>query len=139
MSQVAVIDYGMGNLHSISKALQRADSTAEVTIVSDPAAIQNADHVVLPGVGAIRDCMLALKERHLIDVVKQVAANKPFLGVCLGMQALLSHSDENGGVEGLNIISGRVQRFAEPLLGAKGERLKVPHMGWNEVNYLPHP
>lgn len=134
MSSVAVIDYGMGNLHSIAKALQHAAPDVNVQVVSDARSILSADRVVFPGVGAIRDCMSALAEKELLEVVRQAAENKPFLGICLGMQALLTHSEENGGIACLNILPGQVVRFSEPLTNASGAVLKVPHMGWNQVN-----
>jgi glutamine amidotransferase len=139
MSSVAVIDYGMGNLHSIAKALQHADSRVQVIISADPNVIQTADRVVFPGVGAMRDCMQALHELDLIDIIKRVAQDKPFLGICLGMQALLTDSEENGGIACLNLFPGHVRRFAEPLHDDQGQPLKIPHMGWNRVKQKPHP
>lgn len=139
MSSVAVIDYGMGNLHSIAKALQHASPEVDVRVVSDKQSILAADRVVFPGVGGIRDCMQALKTTELADVIVQVAQTKPLLGVCLGMQALLSHSEENGGVDGLNLIPGQVIHFAKDLQDAEGQRLKIPHMGWNKVQQHAHP
>jgi imidazole glycerol-phosphate synthase subunit HisH len=139
MSTVAVIDYGMGNLHSIAKALQHAAPEVSVLVTSDKNQILNADRVVFPGVGAIRDCMHALQQTGLDSVVKQVAQEKPLLGICLGMQALLTDSEENGLTQSLNILSGHVVRFPEPLLDENGEKLKIPHMGWNQVKQQPHP
>lgn len=139
MSTVAVIDYGMGNLHSISKALQHASPETNVIVTSDAQTILNADRVVFPGVGAMRDCMKALQDLNLIDVIKQAAQTKPFLGICLGMQALLNDSQENGHTDCLGILNGHVLRFPEPLHDEKGEILKVPHMGWNQVKQNPHP
>lgn len=139
MSSVAVIDYGMGNLHSIVKALQHADSAVEVICTADPQAILGADRVVFPGVGAIRDCMQALNASGLGDVIRQAAASKPLLGICLGMQALLTDSEENGGTSGLNLIPGHVVRFADHLTDDQGHVLKIPHMGWNRVHQTPHP
>ncbi|WP_305909586.1 imidazole glycerol phosphate synthase subunit HisH [Methylomarinum sp. Ch1-1] len=139
MSSVAVIDYGMGNLHSIAKALQHADPAVNVQIFSDAAAIKQADRVVFPGVGAIRDCMHALNDSGLSDVIKETAASKPFLGICLGMQALLTDSGENGLTPCLDIFPGHVVHFAEGLVDADGSLLKIPHMGWNTVNQKPHP
>jgi glutamine amidotransferase len=137
MTTVAVIDYGMGNLHSVAKALGRVDASAKVTIGHDAATILAADRVVFPGVGALRDCMAALQERNLVDTVKQCALQKPFLGICLGMQALFDFSEENDGTPGLGIVPGRVRRFAPYLLR---QGLKIPHMGWNEVNPVTaHP
>ncbi len=134
MTSVAVIDYGMGNLHSIAKALQHAAPEVIVRVVSDAKAILQSDRVVFPGVGAIRDCMHALEKTGLTEVIREVAKNKPFLGICLGMQALLADNEENGGTDCLNILSGHVRRFAEPLRGGVGDVLKVPHMGWNQVH-----
>jgi len=139
MSTVAVIDYGMGNLHSIAKALQHADSSVDVQITADSAVIHAADRVVFPGVGAIRDCMQALSEHGLDEVIKDVAQSKPFLGICLGMQALLTDSEENDGVGCLNIFPGHVRRFDPELCDSAGNPLKIPHMGWNQVHQQPHP
>lgn len=139
MSSVAIVDYGMGNLHSIAKALQYADPQVHVTVSADAERILAADRVVFPGVGAIRECMAALQSNGLVEVVRTAAQNKPFLGICLGMQALLSESEENGTVAGLDILPGRVVRFADNLVDKHGEHLKIPHMGWNQVHYAAHP
>lgn len=140
MSTVAIIDYGMGNLHSIAKAMQHADSAVTVTVTDQPAAILGADRVVFPGVGAIRDCMAALAARALVPVIEEAAATRPLLGICLGMQALLDESEENDGTDCLGLIPGRVSRFAEGLTDARGQTLKIPHMGWNRVNPVAgHP
>lgn len=133
MSSVAVIDYGMGNLHSIAKALQHSDPSVEVKVTQDAATILAADRVVFPGVGAMRDCMAALKSKDLVRVIEAAAASKPLLGICLGMQALLSRSEENGGTDAIGLIPGQVVRFAPGLADAQGETLKIPHMGWNRV------
>ena len=113
MSSVAVIDYGMGNLHSIAKALQHADADVTVQISADPQVILAADRVVFPGVGAIRDCMQSLNNTGLAEIIKQVSVIKPLLGICLGMQALMSDSEEGGKTECLNLFSGHVRRFAD--------------------------
>ncbi len=141
--KVAVIDYGMGNLHSVAKALEHANSFATIQVTSDKKIIANADRVVLPGVGAMRDCMGEMERLDLIDTIKQAAANKPFLGICIGMQALLTHSTENNGVKCLDIIPGEVERFAsdlhDPIISTE-QILKIPHMGWNQVNQqIKHP
>jgi glutamine amidotransferase len=133
MSNVAIIDYGMGNLHSIAKAIQHVGDAAAVEVTADHAAILRADRVVFPGVGAIRDCMASLEERGLVPVLREAAKTKPFLGICLGMQALLDESEENGGTPCLGLIPGRVARFPEGLADEAGETLKIPHMGWNRV------
>lgn len=140
MSSVAVIDYGMGNLHSIAKALQHAAPDSHVTVTGDPSALRQAARIVLPGVGAIRDCMDALNARGLISVIAEMAARKPVLGICLGMQAMLEASDENGGTPCLGLLGGRVLRFREGLRDSAGNALKIPHMGWNRLNpAFAHP
>jgi glutamine amidotransferase len=139
MSSVAVIDYGMGNLHSIAKALQHAAPDVDVQIVADAELILQADRVVFPGVGAMRDCMQALNQSGLSDVIRTVAKTKPLLGICLGMQALLTASEENGDTQGLGILPGKVIHFSEALLDHHGNKLKIPHMGWNQVHYSAHP
>ena len=140
MSSVAVIDYGMGNLHSIVKALQHAAPEVDVICVSDADAILRADRVVFPGVGAIRDCMQALNQSGLAAVIQQVAKSKPLLGICLGMQALLTDSEENNGIQCLDVFAGHVVHFPEALKDTDGNSLKIPHMGWNQVHQLhPHP
>ena len=138
-STVAVIDYGMGNLHSIAKALQLVATNVDVQIVADAEAILRADRVVLPGVGAIGDCMQALNDLGLANVIRQVAQTKPLLGICLGMQALLTDSEENGTTQGLGILPGHVLRFPEGLTDDQGNLLKIPHMGWNQVHVNDHP
>ena len=141
MTTLAVIDYGMGNLHSVSKALEHvADKGVTILVTADPEKILAADKVLSPGVGAIRDCMSELHRLELTDVVTECAHSKPFLGVCLGMQALLDSSEENEGVDCLGIVPGTVRRFAEGLCDDDGEKLKIPHMGWNEIFQMtPHP
>jgi len=139
MSTVAVIDYGMGNLHSIAKALQHASPDCDVQVVSDANAILNADRVVFPGVGAIRDCMQALNQSGLVGIIRQVAKTTPFLGICLGMQALLTDNEENNHTQSLGIIPGHVMRFSDDLKDADGNALKIPHMGWNQVHQAQHP
>ncbi len=141
MSTVSVIDYGMGNLHSIAKALQHAaPDTHRIIVTHDPVQILSADRVVFPGVGAIRDCMDHLLKLELVDVIREAAKTKPFLGICLGMQALLDHSEENDGTPCLGIIPGHVRRFPAELREADGSSLKIPHMGWNQVKpSAPHP
>lgn len=136
MVTVAVVDYGMGNLHSIAKALQRVGGGQRIRVTDDAAEIADAERVVFPGVGAIRDCMNALRERGLEGVLREAAAHKPFLGICLGMQALLEESEENDGTPCLGILPGKVVRFPADLRDSAGERLKIPHMGWNEVHRL---
>jgi glutamine amidotransferase len=134
MSSVAVIDYGMGNLHSIAKALQHAAPDVDVQIVSDADMILQADRVVFPGVG-----MQALNQSGLSAVIQSVAKMKPLLGICLGMQALLTDSAENGNTQGLGILPGHVVHFPDELKDSFGNKLKIPHMGWNQVHQKPHP
>ena len=140
MSSVAVIDYGMGNLHSIEKALQHASPKVDVQIVSDAETIRQADRIVFPGVGAIRDCMHALNDdSELSSVIKEVIETKPFLGVCLGMQALLTDSEENGTTQCLDVFKGHVEHFEAGIVDEHGQKLKIPHMGWNQVKQQSHP
>ncbi len=128
---IAVIDYGMGNLRSVQKALETVGAKAIVT--SDPQEILGARSVVLPGVGAFKDCMEHLRERGLLEVVHRfIETGKPFLGICLGLQLLFSQSEEFGDVLGLGIIPGKTVRFNFD--DHKGEKLKIPHMGWNSVH-----
>lgn len=138
MRQVAVIDYGMGNLHSVSKALEhvaaQAGISTQVVVTADPARIRAADHVVFPGVGAIRDCMAEIHRLGLGEIVAEVAQDRPVLAICVGFQALMDHSEENGGVDCLSLVRGQVKFFGEALKDADGSRLKVPHMGWNTVH-----
>lgn len=134
----AVIDYGMGNLHSAHGALQKVAPDTQVLVTSKPEEILAADHVVLPGVGAIRDCMGEIKAQGIDQIVAEVKKTKPLLGICVGLQAMMSHSEENGGVDCLNLFDGEVKYFGDDLK-ENGERLKVPHMGWNQVETLNHP
>lgn len=140
MNSLAIIDYGMGNLHSIAKAVEHVARDTRIHISADPATILAADRVIFPGVGAIRHCMQELQRTGMDAVIREVAGSRPLLGVCLGMQALMEHSEENGGTDCLGLIPGRVTRFAtdmpDPLTGAS---LKVPHMGWNAVHHNEHP
>ena len=135
---IAVIDYGMGNLRSVSKALEHVAGDKQVIVTADPAVVAAAERVVFPGQGAMPDCMRELDTRGLRAAVLQAAKDKPFLGICIGQQMLFAHSDE-GNVPGLGIFPGEVKRFPEDkMLGADRLRLKVPHMGWNEVQQKPH-
>ncbi len=138
---VAVIDYGMGNLHSVASAL-RAAGAAEVLVTNDKDKICSANRVVFPGVGAIRDCMGEIKRLKCDDSLNEVIFNLrlPVLAICVGMQALMTHSEENAGVDCLNIIQGKVKRFPNKLMKVDSEILKVPHMGWNQVaQTVRHP
>lgn len=138
---VAVIDYGMGNLHSVASALEHAGAD-EVLVTHDADKIAQADRVVFPGVGAIRDCMAEIRRLQCDQLLQQALTRQhvPVLAICVGMQALMTHSQENDGVDCLDIIPGEVRYFGKPLVDADGERLKVPHMGWNEVRQtIDHP
>ena len=133
-SSVAVIDYGMGNLHSVAKALEHVAPNARVIVTNNPAEIRAADRVVFPGVGAMRDCMAGIRQVGADVLVKEAIAQKPVLAICVGMQALMTHSEENSGVDCLNILQGAVRFFGNDLRDSDDQRLKVPHMGWNEVS-----
>ena len=128
---IAIIDYEMGNLRSVQKAFERVGHAA--TITSDPAVLADAEKIVLPGVGAFRDAIAALRQRKLVEPIRAaIAGGKPFLGICLGLQLLFDKSYEDGEYEGLGIVPGEVVRFNVPA------EFKVPHMGWNQVQ-LPPP
>lgn len=129
---IAIVDYGMGNLRSVAKALEHVAPEQQVVVSSDPAVLLSARRLVFPGVGAMGDCMRELALRGLTDVVREAAGCKPFLGICLGMQMLFEHSEESD-VAGLGILPGRVRRFFGDQGSQVPERLKVPHMGWNTV------
>jgi glutamine amidotransferase len=130
--RIAVVDYGMGNLRSVSKALEHVAPREEVLVTADPSAIRAADRVVVPGQGALPDCMRSLRESGALDAVLEALGSKPYLGVCLGLQMLFEHGAE-GDTPGLAVLQGSVPRFA--VTG-----LKIPHMGWNEVRQeKPHP
>lgn len=141
MSTIAVIDYGMGNLHSVAKALEYVQPGVEVWVTSDAKKIAEADRVLLPGVGAIRDCMSEIYAQGVDkEVAQAIRSGRPFLGICVGYQALMQRSEENGGVDCLGEFEGQVQFFGYDHRDAQGERLKVPHMGWNEVKQtIDHP
>ena len=127
---IVIVDYGMGNLRSVSKAFEIQGFSVEVTDSSKK--IQDASGLVLPGVGAFGDCMKNLRSANLVNPIKEfISAGKPFLGICLGLQALFEESEESPDEEGLGLFKGRVVRFPE----FKEERLKVPHMGWNQLSY----
>ena len=140
-SIIAVVDYGMGNLRSVSKALEHVVQDGQRVIVSSNAdEISDAERVVFPGQGAARDCMQQLKNLKLDEVVLHAANEKPFLGICMGMQVLMSHSEENQGIDCMNLYSGDVRAFSDDALNTQMQSLKVPHMGWNEVSHKQsHP
>ncbi len=127
---ISIIDYDMGNLRSVEKAFEKVG--AKATTTRDPKVIMNSSHVVLPGVGAFKDCMKNLEDYGLIEpILKSIGSGKPFLGICLGLQLLFEESSEFGTHKGLGVIKGKVVRF--PSGKVLGEELKVPHMGWNDV------
>jgi glutamine amidotransferase len=133
MTSIAVIDYGMGNLRSVSKALEHVAPDAKVHVTSDPELVRRAERVVFPGQGAMPDCMREMDARGLRPAVLEAARSKPFLGICIGLQMLFERSEE-GETRGLGVFPGQVRRFPpEAMKDAKGGKLKVPHMGWNEV------
>ncbi len=131
---IAVIDYGMGNLHSVAKALEHV-THENVVITRDARAIRGATRLVLPGQGAIRDCMGELERTELRGLVEELlgAQAKPLLGICVGQQMLMPSSEENGGIACLGFLPGKVRHFDLDMLDDEGRRLKVPHMGWNQV------
>jgi imidazole glycerol-phosphate synthase subunit HisH len=137
--RVVVIDYGMGNLRSVAKAVEHVAPEAHIVVSGDPAEVACADRVIVPGQGAMHDCMREFLARGLHDEVLRAAQSKPFLGICVGMQMLFDHSEE-GDTAGLGILPGKVVRFRHDLTAPDGARLKVPHMGWNNVlPAAPHP
>jgi len=128
---IAIIDYGMGNLRSVQKGFEKVGFDAVVT--SDPKTLLEAERVVLPGVGAFRDCMNTLEQAGFVEpILRVIEEGRPFLGICLGLQLLFTESEEFGLHKGLNVIPGRVLRFPDGMEEA-GEELKVPHMGWNQL------
>jgi glutamine amidotransferase len=130
--RIAVVDYGAGNLRSVSRALARSGLVPEVT--SNPTAVREADGVVLPGVGAFRDAVAKLAANGLDKAVRDVIdAGRPYLGLCLGLQLLFEESDEHGTTPGFAVLAGRVERFPAP--GSPGAPARVPHIGWNEVRF----
>ncbi len=138
---VAVVDYGMGNLRSVSQAVAHVARRDDVKVIvtANPEEVFAAERVVLPGQGAMRDCMRELRESGLEEAVRHAAAHKPLMGVCVGMQMLLEHSEEQD-TPGLGLMPGRVMRFRlEGRLQPDGSRYKVPQMGWNQVFQRPHP
>jgi imidazole glycerol-phosphate synthase subunit HisH len=148
-THIAVIDYGMGNLHSVASALQHIAPDAHVEVTADAERVSAADRVLFPGVGAIRDCMAEIRRLHFDAAVAQaIASEKPVLAICVGLQALMDSSEENGGIPCLGHFAGKVKGFsnspefraARDAAAVSDERLKVPHMGWNQVRQtMEHP
>ena len=141
MQSIAVVDYGMGNLRSVVNALQVVcDARDQVVLTSEPDRVQAADRVVFPGQGAAGDCMRAIDEYGLRAAVVEAARERPFLGICMGMQVLIEYSEENQGTDCLGFYPGRVRYFGDDCRDADGVRMKVPHMGWNRVSQTrEHP
>ncbi len=137
MVDVAIVDYGMGNLRSVHQAVRKVAPDATVCVTDDAKIIADAKRVVFPGQGAMRDCMREMDARGLRQAVIEAAHNKPFLGICIGLQMLFEHSSE-GDIPGLNVLPGEVVRFASGLMDEQGGKLKVPHMGWNRVHHAQH-
>ncbi len=145
MTTVAVLDYGMGNLHSVAKALEHVG--AEVIVTNQPQAVKSADKILFPGVGAMRDCMKGMEQAGIDEVVREAVFNKPVMAICVGMQALFDYSTENfsetkhEATPCLGILKGSVQKFDENWTDNQGERIKIPHMGWNTLAEmdLSHP
>ena len=137
MKSIAVIDYGMGNIHSVAKALEHVCPDTRVYVTSNAAKIEACDRVVLPGVGAFRDCMAEIKRLGVDQIVADQMGKKPMLGICVGMQALMQRSSENGGVDCLGQLLGDVSFFGDQP-SVQAAHLKVPHMGWNQVEQKPH-
>ncbi len=140
MSAIVVVDYGMGNLRSVAKALAHVAPGRDVVVSADPVVIRAAERVVLPGQSAMPDCMKGIAESGLESVVREVLRDRPFLGICLGMQMLFEVSEE-GPTTCLSVLPGRVVRFSDERMHTPGgERLKIPHMGWSPVRHVrPHP
>ena len=140
MKKIVVVDYGMGNLRSVAQALRAVAPEADVMISGDPAAIDAAERIVLPGQGAMRDCMRSLNESGVRDALLRAAAGKPMMGVCVGEQMLFDVSEEGGNTPGLGLLPGKVVRFElDGMLQEDGSRFKVPQMGWNQVRQrAPH-
>jgi len=140
MTDVAVVDYGTGNVRSVAFAIERVAPQLKVAVTSDPKVVSHAARVVFPGQGAMPDCMRKLEARELREAVVAAARGKPFLGICIGLQMLFDQSEE-GDTPGLGLLPGRVRRFpAGKMVDAQGLRLKVPHMGWNQVRQTArHP
>jgi glutamine amidotransferase len=139
MVDIAVVDYGMGNLRSVEQAVRKVAPGANVVVTGEPDVIASAARVVFPGQGAAPDCMREIRARHLDRVIAGVVGEgKPFLGICMGLQVLFEHSEE-GDTPCLGLFKGPVKRFASGLRDAQGNKLKVPHMGWNQVHHGEHP
>ena len=127
MQTIAIVDYGMGNVRSVQKALEYVAPSDNCILTSDPQVLRDSDRIVFPGQGAMGSCMSALEENSLVNEIKSSFKSKPFLGICLGLHLLFDSSEENNETKGLSIVPGKVVKF-------KNSELKIPHMGWNNVN-----
>ncbi len=136
---IAIVDCGIGNLYSVKQALSHAISgNPEIVITDDVAVVRDADKVVFPGQGAAKDCMAGITRKGLVEPLKQAASEKPFLGICLGLQVLFDHSEENGGTKCLGLLQGQVKHLNTAI--PEENKYKIPHMGWNSVKQLTdHP
>lgn len=141
MQTIAVIDYGMGNLRSVVNALEHVSGKQQqVVLTSSPNQVKKADRVVFPGQGAARDCMKAIENHELRDTILTASEQKPFLGICMGMQVLIDFSEENQGTDCLSLYAGQVKYFGDSHQDTDGNKLKVPHMGWNNLSQTKaHP
>jgi glutamine amidotransferase len=138
MVDIAIVDYGMGNLRSVQQAVRKVAPGADIVVTGDAGVIANAGRVIFPGQGAARDCMREIRSRGLDQVIADtVSKGTPFLGICMGLQVLFEHSEE-GDTPCLGLLAGPVTRFASGLRDAQGNKLKVPHMGWNQVHHGDH-
>ncbi len=139
MTKIAVLDYGMGNLHSVAKALQYVG--ADVVVTADKEVINSADKILFPGVGAMRDCMHGMEQAGIAQAVRQAVFNKPVMAICVGMQALFERSQEVGGVDCLALLQGEVKRFDDNWHDGNNENIKIPHIGWNTLDEIDtsHP
>jgi glutamine amidotransferase len=138
MVDIAIVDYGMGNLRSVQQAVRKVAPGADIAVTSDAGVIANAGRVVFPGQGAARDCMREIRTRGLDKVIAEtVSKGTPFLGICMGLQVLFEHSEE-GDTPCFGLLAGPVTRFASGMRDAQGNKLKVPHMGWNQVHHGNH-
>ena len=129
MKTIAIIDYGMSNLSSVVKAIEYIAPNEKVIVSSNAEEIDNSDKIIFPGQGAAKNCMRSIYEKKLDEVIKKNSKEKPFLGICMGMQVLMDFSDENDGTQCLNIIEGKVEKFKLQ----KNNKIKIPHMGWNKI------
>lgn len=141
MEKVAIVDYGMGNLHSVFSALDKvSDKNFDIQISNDPSVITDCDRIVFPGQGAAADCMHQINSLELADSIRKAASEKPFLGICMGMQVLLERSEENDGTDCLGLLGGTVNSFATKFASINTDGLKIPHMGWNTIEQkFDHP